>query len=599
MSSWALRSSSGGERKQSSEGPNEGSDNDAFPSMAAPAAVALAFWLSQFNSTEGLPALESASPPEPPLSLETLLRCGLVGTWDNDHYGLSFSDPVTAGRLLFERGLLWQAVLADAKAAGKLPDKYMAGVKAKALTFIPPRTPGGPLAKLVNHEATLGALRKLGTADGVGKLWLLTGPRSVGKSFMLQKVAQELGGRSSNNCSVLYVDGRQRSDLVPALADALSKDEGMLAAVIKALPPAVGVVVLGVATSTLLAGVVSAIGAAGAAKVAEGIVTAVGAVDSTLSVADRFQLAAKKGAVPLSDLLDAYLTACKARNEYPVILIDEANRFLVPSAADQKQVLDTLELFVRVTKQQGEASVVMATSEHGFPFRLRRLGWKTEHVKNVIVAEEVPPAVMKTTLMSDWGCGEKLALGLMSLYGGHLMYSIEAVSSLAHLKQDFEGSSVLGTMPQAPSKCLSDETLAEAYGYTGRKPEELAELLKPVRAEMTPVVTAKLEELVRHGSVPLATGEERFAEIISHANAGCVVSRSSARAGVAAGVPPGIWTRWMPSGEDPAFVLLPSSHTMRLLLAHKYVTAPHRAKVAAGEAAAPHTRTTGWWPWRS
>lgn len=69
------------------------------------------------------------------------------------------------------------------------PDVFIAGVKAKALAFTPARTPEDPLPKLVNHEATLNALRKLGTADGVGQVWLLTGPRSVGKSLAIKSVA--------------------------------------------------------------------------------------------------------------------------------------------------------------------------------------------------------------------------------------------------------------------------------------------------------------------------------------------------------------------------------------------------------------------------
>lgn len=74
-----------------------------------------------------------------------------------------------------------------------------------------------------------------------------------------------------------------------------------------------------------------------------------------------------------------------------------------------------------------------------------------------------------------------------------------------------------------------------------------------------------LRALVETGSIPLDSAEDKVAEIISLATAGCVIPLAAA----ASGVPPGAWLERTPGGMSPLHVLVPSSHIMRLCLAHK------------------------------
>jgi hypothetical protein len=67
-------------------------------------------------------------------------------------------------------------------------------------------------------------------------------------------------------------------------------------------------------------------------------------------------------------VLGSFFKACKANGEYPVIFIDEANKAFKAAEGDetaQKHEVNVLDLVTRISKRQREASVVLATSEHG------------------------------------------------------------------------------------------------------------------------------------------------------------------------------------------------------------------------------------------
>jgi hypothetical protein len=83
-------------------------------------------------------------------------------------------------------------------------------------------------------------------------------------------------------------------------------------------------------------------------------------------------------------------------------------------------------------------------------------------------------------------------------------------------------------------------------------------------------VTEALRALVEMGSIPLDSNEDLVAEVISLANAGCVIPRAAA----ASGVPPDAWLPRTPSGKEPKHILVPSSHIMRLLIASEVFPLP-------------------------
>ena len=223
-------------------------------------------------------------------------------------------------------------------------------------------------------------------------------------------------------------------------------------------------------------------------------------------------------------------------------------------------MLAELNLFTRITKQKHEASVVLATSEHGLPFRLRALGYNTDHISETIVAEEVPPAVMKDELMRGWGCGEHLATALLSMYGGHVLHASAAVRKLATstAPASMKGVAALGSMISAPALCMGNDAF------------KAAGVLEHEWPGMRERVTGALRALVETGSVPLDSDKDKVAEVISQANAGCVIPVAAA----ASGVPPGAWLARTPSGKEPTHILVPSSHIMRLLIAREVFPPP-------------------------
>jgi hypothetical protein len=170
---------------------------------------------------------------------------------------------------------------------------------------------------------------------------------------------------------------------------------------------------------------------------------------------------------------------------------------------------------------------------------------------------EVPPGEMRALLTGRWRCGAGLADGLMSLYGGHVLHAANALSMLAEYRAEFQGVHALSYLGDAVPECVDDATL-DAAGVRDSY----------ARAVLHADICGKLRQLVVRGYVPLGDGKDKVALAISRANAGFLVP-SGAKA---AGVPPE-W--WHPSpgqlgGEAPAYLLVPASGTMRLLLAKRY-----------------------------
>lgn len=79
----------------------------------------------------------------------------------------------------------------------------------------------------------------LGDADAAGQMVMLTGPRSVGKSLMLRKMAAEL---KAQKCHVVVFDARQHgTDLVRGIVSHLTRDKALLNAAIAQAPDAAAV----------------------------------------------------------------------------------------------------------------------------------------------------------------------------------------------------------------------------------------------------------------------------------------------------------------------------------------------------------------------
>ena len=119
--------------------------------------------------------------------------------------------------------------------------------------------------------------------------------------------------------------------------------------------------------------------------------------------------------------LDAFVKVAQKRDEYPILIIDEANlAFSVKDANGQYKNKPVLDHLVNLTKQQGDMMTLLTSSEHGYPFRLDEMGFNLADLTNVIYVGEIPPKEMRELFVSRLGMGDRLADGFLSAFGGHI-----------------------------------------------------------------------------------------------------------------------------------------------------------------------------------
>jgi hypothetical protein len=68
-----------------------------------------------------------------------------------------------------------------------------------------------------------------------------------------------------------------------------------------------------------------------------------------------------------SQLLQKFVDLAKSKNAYPVVVIDEANGVLGTGKDDTEKILKEL---VSRTKQTMQMSLILASSEHAYPYQL-------------------------------------------------------------------------------------------------------------------------------------------------------------------------------------------------------------------------------------
>ena len=79
-----------------------------------------------------------------------------------------------------------------------------------------------------------------------------------------------------------------------------------------------------------------------------------------------------------------------------------------------------LQAIVRLTKERGELTVFLTSSEDSYPYGLAKIGFKLADLTTVIHIGEVPPSEMRELLTDRWGMGERLADSFLAAFGGHI-----------------------------------------------------------------------------------------------------------------------------------------------------------------------------------
>ena len=182
--------------------------------------------------------------------------------------------------------------------------------------------------------------------------------------------------------------------------------------------------------------------------------------------------------------------------------------------------------------------MILVSSEHGFPYRLRdpKVDFNLDNFNGYIYAGEVPPKEMYDLLTVKWGVESNLAVALISIYGGHI-YDIKEVLSRLYLEKERFDYFFDSNLSSNVQQCLD-------WKFENEEDK--------VRMRET------LRQLAVTGFVLLEKINDPVANVISVNNVGGVVKKS----GTVVGLNRQVW-----QGTESEYGVVPSKQSMRLVIA--------------------------------
>ena len=288
-------------------------------------------------------------------------------------------------------------------------DAHLKTVRLNAKKFMQGNT-------IVDRESFIQSLTDAIFEDGL--LTLVLGGKSVGKSLVVSYVAEQVRQAPHGNRTILLVNMRQMpaDDFYEATLSVASKQTNVLDILtqrfIQQLP----------FMSTLL-GAWRAGMAAAAAPLATSVQNALASLN------DRAK----------AECLAQLVNDIKKKGNNTAIIIDEANLALPTDGNNAKAetAKTALAQITGETKEAFTASVVLISSEHGYPFKLANAGLNLADIQDVIIAPEVPPNDMFKMLTGHWGMGYRLARLFVATYGGSIHAVYKALGNLINNRKQF------------------------------------------------------------------------------------------------------------------------------------------------------------------
>ena len=193
-----------------------------------------------------------------------------------------------------------------------------------------------------------------------------------------------------------------------------------------------------------------------------------------------------------------------------------------------------LPALTKWTKETSQASVILVSSEFGYPFRLAASGLALSTIGKIIIIGEVPESDMLKMLKDDWGMDTDLAEMFYNYFGGDIYTTKQALESLMEKKDNFDPFAVV-RCPGLPS-CVEDAA-----------------------------ARAHLENIAKQGfSLVKNVETDEGAKMIAQKNVGGVIDKDAITFGL-----PTIFT-W----ADAEWAVIPSSYHMKLLIARKLQQIP-------------------------
>ena len=327
--------------------------------------------------------------------------------------------------------LFLQAWKEDAREKQVDADDHLNSIDRKATQFMKGE-PNEP-RKIVDRESFIDSLMDAISRDG--KLTLVLGGKSVGKSLVVSYVAEQVRQAPHGNRTILLADMRDMpaKDFYEAVLSVASRQTNVLD-ILTQLPlfgkrfragpqSRVWRFIQQLPFMATLLGALRAGMAAAAAPLAMAVQNFVKSLDDDHK------------AQALSELVKGIVEKCNDTT----IIIDEANLALPKDGNDAKAetAKAALAQITGITKQNLKASVVLISSEHGYPFKLAKAGLNLVDIQNMIIAPEVPPVDMFKMLTDHWGMGHRLARLFVATYGGSIHAVYTALGNLMSTGDQF------------------------------------------------------------------------------------------------------------------------------------------------------------------
>ena len=309
--------------------------------------------------------------------------------------------------------LFLQALEEDAREKQVHADAHLNSIDRKATEFM--KGGSNRQRKIVDREAFIKALKKAVYKDGL--LTLVLGGKSVGKTLVVSYVADEVRQAQGSSRTVVLANLRRggETDFYQAVFGVAAEQQGLA----EKLPS--------------LFKEVAAI-ASGLAAAAENLNAATAPLATSVrNIIGTMQPEQK--ALTFSKLVKSI----QETGNDTTIIIDEANLALPNDGNDAKAetAKTALAQITGETKEAFTASVVLISSEHGYPFKLAKAGLNLVDIKNIVIAPEVPPRDMFEMLTDHWGMGHRLARLFVATYGGSIDAVYTALGNLINNRKQF------------------------------------------------------------------------------------------------------------------------------------------------------------------
>ena len=177
--------------------------------------------------------------------------------------------------------------------------------------------------------------------------------------------------------------------------------------------------------------------------------------------------------------IDNFINKAVRSGRIPSIVVDEANLALPGISGEPNTAAKAaIEVITKWTKETWQASIMLISSEYGYPYRLMECRLHLCNIRQIIVIGEVAKDDMLQMLTSDWGMDGGMANIFYDYFGGDIFTTKRALDQLVEDKEGFDPDIVV-SCPALPS-CVKDP---EARAHLENMAEQGFSFVEDVKAD--------------------------------------------------------------------------------------------------------------------